>query len=157
MNKKSTIEIREVTTKADLRRFVDYPNQLYKDVEAFVPAMFEDDMDDWNPKKNPAFSYCEARCFLALRDGEIVGRIGAILSHRANETWNTKRIRFSQVDFIDDREVSAALFAAVEDWAREKGCDQVHGPLGFCDLDREGMLIEGFNERSMCIRLSALL
>ena len=151
MNMKNTLEIREVTTKEELRRFVDYPNILYKDVEAFVPAIFADDMDDWNPKKNPAFSYCEAKCFLAWRDGEIVGRIGAILSHRANETWNTKRMRFTQVDFIDDREVSAALFAAVEDWAREKGCDQVHGPLGFCDLDREGMLVEGFNERGMCI------
>ena len=151
MNTKSTVEIREVTTKEELRRFVDYPNILYKDVEAFVPAIFADDMDDWNPKKNPAFSYCEAKCFLAWRGGEIVGRIGAILSHRANEIWNTKRMRFTQVDFIDDREVSSALFAAVEDWARSKGCTQVHGPLGFCDMDREGMLIEGFDRRSMFI------
>lgn len=145
------IEVREVTTRADLRRFVDYPNVLYKDVPQFIPSFYGDDLDDWDPKKNPAFSYCEAKCFLAWRNGEIVGRIGAILSHRANKTWNTKRMRFSQVDFIDDHEVSAALFAAVEDWAREKGCDQVHGPLGFCDLDREGMLVEGFDERSMFI------
>ena len=145
------IEVREVTTTADLRRFVDYPNILYKDVPQFIPSFYGDDLDDWNPKKNPAFSYCEAKCFLAWRNDEIVGRIGAILSHRANETWNTRRMRFSQVDFIDDREVSAALFAAVENWAREKGCDQVHGPLGFCDLDREGMLVEGFDERSMFI------
>lgn len=149
--KYTDIIIKEVTTKADLRRFVDYPNVLYKDVKAYIPAIFEDDMDDWDPKKNPAFSYCEARNWLALRDGEVVGRIGAILSHRANETWNTKRMRFTQVDFIDDYEVSAALFAVVEDWARAKGCNQVHGPLGFCDLDREGMLVEGFDERSMCI------
>jgi len=147
----SKIEIREVTTKEDLRRFVDYPNILYKDVEQFIPAFYGDDLDDWNPQKNPAFSYCEAKCFLAWRDGEIVGRIGAILSHKANETWGTQRMRFSQVDFIDDREVSAALFAAVEDWARSKGCNQVHGPLGFCDMDREGMLVEGFDERSMFI------
>jgi len=131
----SKIEIREVTTKEDLRRFVDYPNILYKDVEQFIPAFYGDDLDDWNPQKNPAFSYCEAKCFLAWRDGEIVGRIGAILSHKANETWGTQRMRFSQVDFIDDREVSAALFAAVEDWARSKGCNQVHGPLGFCDME----------------------
>jgi len=147
----SKIEIREVTTKEDLRRFVDYPNILYKDVEQFIPAFYGDDLDDWNPQKIPAFSYCEAKCFLAWRDGEIVGRIGAILSHKANETWGTQRMRFSQVDFIDDREVSAALFAAVEDWARSKGCNQVHGPLGFCDMDREGMLVEGFDERSMFI------
>ena len=149
--KYTDIIIKEVTTKADLRRFVDYPNVLYKDVKAYIPAIFEDDMDDWDPKKNPAFSYCEARNWLALRDGEVVGRIGAILSHRANETWNTRRMRFTQVDFIDDYEVSAALFAVVENWARAKGCNQVHGPLGFCDLDREGMLVEGFDERSMCI------
>ena len=147
----TNIIIKEVTTKADLRRFVDFPNILYKDVPQFVPAFFSDDMDDWNPKKNPAFSYCEAKCFLALRDGEIVGRIGAIISHKANKTWNTRRMRFSQVDFIDDKAVSAALFAAVENWAKEKGCDQVHGPLGFCDLDREGMLVEGFDRPGMFI------
>ena len=151
MTTNSKVEIREVTSKAALRRFVNYPNVLYKDVKQFVPAFYSDDLDDWNPKKNPAFAYCEAKCFLAYREGKIVGRIGAILSHRANETWNTKRMRFSQVDFIDDREVSAALFGAVEDWAREKGMNQVHGPLGFCDLDREGMLVEGFDCRSMFI------
>jgi len=149
--KTTKVEIREVTTKEELRRFIDYPNVLYRDVEQYIPSFYSDDLDDWNRDKNPAFSYCEAKCFLALRDDEIVGRIGAILSHKANQTWNTRRMRFTQVDFIDDREVSAALFAAVEDWARSKGCTQVHGPLGFCDLDREGMLIEGFDCRSMFI------
>ena len=128
---KSSIEIREVTTKSELRKFVDYPNELYKDVPQFVPAFYGDDLADWDRKKNPAFEYCEARNFLAYRDGEIVGRIGAILSHKSNDTWGTNRMRFSQVDFIDDPEVSAALFGAVEDWAREKGMNQVHGPLGF--------------------------
>lgn len=151
MNTKGTLNIREVTTKEELRRFVDYPNVLYKDVRQYVPAFYADDLDDWDREKNPAFSYCDAKCFLAWRDGEIVGRIGAILSHKANETWNTRRMRFTQVDFIDDREVSAALFAAVEDWARSLGCTQIHGPLGFCDMDREGMLVEGFDERSMFI------
>jgi len=151
MNTKGTLNIREVTTKEELRRFADYPNVLYKDVRQYVPAFYADDLDDWNREKNPAFSYCDAKCFLAWRDGEIVGRIGAILSHKANETWNTRRMRFTQVDFIDDREVSAALFAAAEDWARSLGCTQIHGPLGFCDMDREGMLIEGFDERSMFI------
>jgi len=122
------IEIREVTTKDELRSFVDYPNVLYKDVEQFVPAFYGDDIDDWDKEKNPAFEYCEGKCFLAYRNGEIVGRIGAILSHKANETWGTKRMRFSQVDFIDDREVSKVLFDTVECWALEKGCDQVHGP-----------------------------
>ena len=149
--KTTKVEIREVTTKEELRRFIDYPNVLYRDVEQYIPSFYSDDLDDWNRDKNPAFSYCEAKCFLALRDDEIVGRIGAILSHKANQTWNTRRMRFTQVDFIDDREVSAALFAAVEDWARSKGCTQIHGPLGFCDLDREGMLIEGFDRKSMFI------
>lgn len=146
-----SVQIVEVKTKAQRRLFVDYPNQLYRDVPQFVPAFYGDDLDDWDPQKNPAFSYCEARAFLAYRDGQIVGRIGAILSNKSNETWNQKRMRFSQVDFIDDREVSAALFKTVENWAREKGLNQVHGPLGFCDTDREGMLVEGYDKRSMFI------
>lgn len=145
------VEVREVKTKAELRMFVNYVNVLYRDVPQFIPAMYGDDLTDWDPKKNPAFEYCEGKCFLAWRDGKIVGRIGAILSHRANEKWGLNRMRFSQVDFIDDYEVSAALFKAVEDYAREKGCEEVHGPLGFTDLDREGMLIEGFQEKSMFI------
>ena len=145
------IEIREVKNRTELRKFVDYPNVLYRDTPEFVPAFFGDDVDDWDPKKNPAFEYCDAKCFLAWRGGEIVGRIGAILSHASNEKWNTRRMRFSQVDFIDDPEVSAALFGAVEDWARENGCNEVHGPLGFSDMDREGMLVEGFDRRSMFI------
>ena len=145
------VEIREVKTLWDRVRFVNWPNVLYRDVPQYIPAMLGDDLSDWNPKKNPAFTYCDARCWLALRDGKIVGRIGAILSRRANEKWHTKRMRFTQVDFIDDFEVSSALFRTVEDWAREKGCDQVHGPLGFTDLDREGMLVEGFDRQSMFI------
>lgn len=147
----SRVEIREVLTRGDLRQFVDYPNQLYRDVPQFVPAFYGDDLADWDKEKNPAFRYCDARCWLAWRDGEIVGRIGAIISHKSNETWNTNRMRFTQVDFIDDPDVSAALFETVENWARELGCDQVHGPLGFCDMDREGMLVEGFDRRSMFI------
>ena len=147
----NSIDIREVSTKADAHRFADYPNLLYKGVANYIPGFYSDNLEDWDPKKNPAFSYCEAKRFLALRDGKVIGRIGAILSHRANETWNTKRMRFSNVDFIDDKDVSAALFGAVENWARSKGCTQVHGPLGFCDLDREGMLVEGFDQRSMFI------
>lgn len=142
------VSIVEVTTKAQLRRFVDYPNQLYKDVPQFVPATYGDDLADWERSKNPAFSYCDARCWLAERDGEIVGRIGAIRSRKANEKWGVNRMRFTQTDFIDDPEVSAALFAVVEDWARELGCAAIHGPLGFTDMDREGMLVEGFDRRS---------
>lgn len=145
------VEIREVRTRGELRRFVNYPNVLYRDVPQYIPAMLGDDLSDWNPRKNPAFGYCDAKCWLAWRDGKVVGRIGAILSRRANEKWGLNRMRFTQVDFIDDYEVSEALFKAVEDFAREKGCDAVHGPLGFTDLDREGMLVEGFDRRGMFI------
>lgn len=145
------IQIREVKSRADRKVFVEYPNLLYHDTPQFVPAFFGDDMADWDEKKNPAFEYCEARSWLAYRGGDVVGRIGAILSRASNEKWGTKRMRFSQVDFIDDMEVSKALFDAVESWAREKGMEEVHGPLGFCDLDREGMLVEGFEKRSMFI------
>lgn len=145
------VEVKEVKTRSELKKFVNYPNVLYRDVPQYVPAMIGDDLDDWNPKKNPAFEYCEAKCFLAWRDGKIVGRIGAILSHKANEKWHLNRMRFTQVDFIDDEEVSNALFNTVEAYAREKGCDEIHGPLGFTDCDREGMLVEGYDRRSMFI------
>ncbi|MDO4622006.1 MAG: hypothetical protein Q4B22_03555 [Eubacteriales bacterium] len=145
------LQIEEVLTRSQLKKFVDYPNQLYRNVPQFVPATYADDLEDWDREKNPAFAYCEARCWLAVRNNEIVGRIGAIISHRANEKWNTNRMRFTQVDFIDDKEVSAALFGVAEAWAKEKGCDEIHGPLGFTDMDREGMLVDGFEHRSMFI------
>ncbi len=145
------VEIREVQSKGDLRKFVGYPNKLYKDVPQFMPPLRSEDMADWDRRKNPAFEYCDARCWLALRDGEIVGRIGAILSHRSNEKWHKQRMRFTQVDFIDDFEVSSALFETVEAWAREMHCNEVHGPLGFTDLDREGMLVDGFDQKGMFI------
>ena len=146
-----TVTVKEVKTGKERRAFVDYPNKLYRDCEQYIPSFYSDDLSDWDPKKNPAFEYCDAKCFLAYKNGEIVGRIGAIISHKANEKWGKKQMRFSQVDFIDDAEVSSALFGAVEDWAREMGCDEVHGPLGFTDLDREGLLVEGFDRKSMFI------
>ncbi len=146
------ITVTKVTTKAQLRKFVTFPSRLYQDCPQFVPSMYGDDLSDWDKNKNPAFSYSEAECFLAYNgEGEIVGRIGAILSHRSNEKWNTSRMRFTQVDFIDDYDVSEALFRAVENWAKEKGCTEVHGPLGWSDLDREGMLCEGYDRRNMFI------
>lgn len=147
----STIDVREVVTKRDRKRFVEFPNRLYKNNPNYVPGFFADDVDDWDEKKNPAFAYCEAKCFLAYEGDRLVGRIGVILSHAANEKWGTNRVRFSCVDFIDDERVSRALFETAERFAREKGCDQIHGPLGFCDLDREGMLVEGFDRKSMFI------
>lgn len=145
------VEIREVTNKRELRKFVDYPNKLYKDNPYFIPATYADDLEDWDRNRNPAFEYCDAKCFLAYRNGKIVGRIGAIISHKANEKFNCRRMRFTQVDFIDDEEVSSSLFRQVESYAKEMDCTEVHGPLGFTDLDREGMLVEGFDRKSMFI------
>lgn len=148
----SEVKIIEVNTKSrsQLKKFVEFPNKMYKDVPQFVPAFYADDMADWSDK-NPAYQYCEAKAFLAYRGEQIVGRIGAILSKKSNETWGNNRMRFTQVDFIDDREVSKALFDTIENWAKERGCTEVHGPLGFCDMDREGMLVEGFDKRNMFI------
>ncbi|MEG1772383.1 MAG: hypothetical protein RRY79_03325 [Clostridia bacterium] len=138
--------IEEVKGKSALKKFMNFPNELYRDCEYYIPPLFAEEVEDWT-EKNPAYSYCETKCFLAYKDGRIVGRIGAILSNKANEKWGYKRMRFSEVDFIDDYEVSKALFDAVEDYARKTECIELHGPLGFCDLDREGMLIKGFEER----------
>ena len=147
----SEVQIVEVNNKKQLRKFVSLPNKMYKNVPQFVPAFYGDDMSDWDKSKNPAFQYCEAMAFLAYRDGKIVGRIAGILNRQANEKWHTNRMRFSQVDFIDDPEVSKALFDTVEKWAVEKGCTELQGPLGFCDMDREGMLVEGYDRRNMFI------
>jgi hypothetical protein len=145
------LEIKEVKTKTDLKKFIKFPHKLYSKSPYWVPPLFFDEMSTLNKDKNPAFEYCEAKYWLAYRDGEIVGRIAGILNNRYVEKWGKKDARFSWVDFIDDEEVSRLLFKTVEDWAKSKGMEAVQGPLGFCDLDREGMLIEGFNELGMMI------
>lgn len=143
------VTVKEAKTRSELRKFADFSNKLYKGVPNYTPSTYSDDIEDWMEDKNPAFEYCKAKAFLAYRDGKIVGRIGAILSDKANQKWGHKRMRFTCVDFIDDNEVSDALFKTVEDWAREMGCLEVHGPLGFSDMDREGMLVEGFDQPSL--------
>ena len=147
--KTENVVVREVISKRERRFFVRFPNELYRDNPYYVPPMYADELSDMDPKKNPAFSYAEAKYFLAYLGKRVVGRIGAIYNTRANERWDTRRMRFTQVDFIDDARVSEALFGAVEDYARAKGCTEVHGPLGFTDLDREGLLVEGFEEKSL--------
>ena len=148
------VEIREVKTRKDLRTFAGFNEKMYRDVPQAFPDLISDEMANFTPKKNPAFEYAESKQFLAYKDGKCVGRIGAIISHRANEKWKRKRIRFTRVDFIDDYEVSEALFKAVEDWGRERGLTEIHGPMGFCDLDQEGMLIEGFEYDGIFITIN---
>jgi hypothetical protein len=140
------IEVFEVTGRRDLKRFVTYPIGLLGRYPAYVPPLVSDDMSTFSADKNPAFENAEARFFLARREGRIVGRVAAILSHVANRKYGTKNLRFGWFDSVDDAEVAAKLFAAVEAWGREKGMETLTGPHGFSDLDPEGMLVEGFVE-----------
>lgn len=138
--------LKQVLSRRDLRKFVDFPNRLYKGNPYFVPKLFTDEIATLDPKKNPAYDFSESRLYLAYKDGEIAGRVAAIINHKANEKWNHKEMRFGWIDFIDDREVSAALIGKVIEYGREKGMDTVVGPLGFTDFDPEGMLVEGFDQ-----------
>jgi GNAT superfamily N-acetyltransferase len=140
------VQIREITNLKDLKTFVQFPIQLYKNNPYYVPTLISDDLNTLRKDKNPAFETCEARTWLAYRNGIIVGRVAAILNHPHIEKWGQRYMRFGWLDFIDDPQVSAALLQAVEAWAKEAGMSAVHGPLGFSDMDREGMLVEGFNE-----------
>ena len=143
-----TITIKKVTTKKELKKFIRFNYELYKDNPYSVPDLYDDMLNTFNPKKNPAFEFCEAEYFLAYKGEEIVGRVAAIINHRANDTWNKKEVRFGWLDFIDEEEVSSALLKAVEQWGKEKGMEAIVGPLGFTDMDAEGMLVEGFDQLS---------
>ena len=143
-----SVTIKKVTTKDDLRKFIQFGIDLYEGNDYYVPPLIYDEMATLNMSKNPAFEHCDAAYFLAYRGEEIVGRIGVIINHKANEIWEQKNARFSFVDFIDDAEVTDALFSIAESWARSRGMEKIHGPLGFTDLDHEGMLIEGFDRMS---------
>ena len=138
------LEIVKVETKRDIKEFIEFPLRLYKNCEYFVPLLYGDEKKLLEAGGKPECS--ESVFFLAKRDGVTVGRIQGILQKQYNELHNEKRVRFTRFDSIDDKEVSRALFGAVEDWARERGMDTVCGPLGYSDLDREGLLIEGFDE-----------
>ena len=140
------IEIIEVKTKKEIREFVDFPTKLYKGVKQYVHPLRYDEINNFNPKKNASLEECDVQLFLAKQDGKIVGRIAGIIQRSYNKKVGQTRCRFSRFDAINDVEVARALFGAVENWAREQGMNIVHGPLGFNDLDREGMLIEGFDE-----------
>lgn len=142
------IKIKEVSTKKDLKRFIDFNIDLYKGNKYAVPELAMD-LANTLSDKNAAKEFCDSKLFLAYNEsGEIVGRIAGIINHKANTTWCTKNVRFGWIDFIDDIEVSRALLDAVEQWGKAKGMNCLQGPLGFTDMDREGMLIEGFEELS---------
>lgn len=141
------VEIRQVKSKKEIKEFVEFPLNLYKNNEFFVPPLYGDEKAIFKPN----YSYneqSESIFFTARRGGEIVGRIQGIYQRVANEKWNQKRVRFTRFDSIDDQEVANALFDAVESWAKEKGMEEIVGPLGYSDFEREGLLIEGFDELS---------
>jgi len=142
----SVIEIRVVLTNKDLNTFIKFPDQLYKGNPYRVPQLHTFEKSTLKKDKNPAFDYCEAKYWLAYRDGKVVGRIAGIYNPKSNERWKENNLRFGWIDFIDDIEVSQALIKAVEAWAKEKKLNRIHGPLGFTDMDLEGMLVEGFDE-----------
>ncbi len=142
----SSIQIKKVETKRDLKDFIEFHYDLYEGNPYDVPNLFSDDMNTLSKDKNAAFEFCEAEYYLALKDGKIVGRVAAIINHKANKKWDRKSVRFGWIDFIDDREVSAALLKQVEDYGRAKGMTQIVGPLGFTDMDPEGMLTWGFDQ-----------
>ncbi len=142
----SSVEIRKVEGKKALKTFIDFHYDLYKGSEYDVPNLFQDELNTLSPDKNAAFEFCEAEYYIAYKDGKPAGRIAAIINNKANERWGRKAVRFGWIDFIDDREVSAALLGAVEDYGRAHGMTEIVGPLGFTDMDPEGMLTFGFDQ-----------
>ena len=139
------VTVQEVRTQADLKRFIRFEYDLYRDEPNYTPPLFTDELFTLDKKKNPVFEYADMRAFLALREGRIVGRVAGIINHADNRLRGYRRMRISHMDFVDDLAVSSALVKAVQAYAREAGLDELHGPLGFCDLDKEGMLVEGFD------------
>ena len=147
------IELRKCTSRAELKRFSRFPLDLYRGNDCYVPPIVASEVDLFDPHKNPSLDFCEAVCFLACRDGRIVGRIAGILNPHVNEKTGEKRIRFGYCDFIDDCEVSRALLDAVKLWGKERGMTEMVGPMGFTDLDMEGCLIEGFDQLCTAIAI----
>jgi GNAT superfamily N-acetyltransferase len=138
------VEIRKIQTKRELKQFIQFANDLYADCPYYCPPLFFDEMNCFNPEKNPALEVCEFQLWMAYRDGKPVGRVAGIINHRANEKWGVKKVRFGWFDFIDDLEVSRALLDTVVAWGKVHGMDELNGPVGFTDFDHEGLLLEGY-------------
>ncbi len=142
------VEIRPVRNRRELRQFVNFPERLYKDNPYYVPKLVFDQMDTLDQEKGAAQEFCDSVLYMAYKDGEPVGRVAAIVNHKANEQWHHKEVRFGWYDFVDDREVSKALMDKVEEFGRKHGMESVVGPLGFTDFDPEGMLVDGYDRLS---------
>ena len=142
----SLVKIKKVETEKDLKAFIEFHYDLYEGNEYDVPNLYSDELNTLSPSKNAAFDFCEAQYFIAYKDGKVAGRVAAIINNKANEKWNKKSVRFGWIDFIDDIDVSRALLKAVEDYGKQKGMNEIVGPLGFTDMDPEGMLTWGFDK-----------
>lgn len=148
------IDIRKVSTKKDLRDFVQLPYKLYAGNSCYVPDLESDIYNVFNPSQNPGLEFTDIMPFMAYdAQGNAVGRIVGIINHRANQKWNTRNVRFGLIEFVDDRRVSAALLSAVETWGKEHGMEQIQGPMGIFDFDKEGMLVEDFDQLSSMITI----
>ena len=143
-----TIEIREVTTKKELKQFIQFGIDLFKGNPYFCPPLVFDEINTFDTTKNPAHEICDHIIYMAYKDGKIVGRIVGIINHKANERWENKLLRFGWIDFIDDLAVSQALLEAVQAWGKTHGMTEMNGPVGFTDFDHQGLLIEGFEYNS---------
>ncbi len=142
----SSVEIKKVTDKKALKAFIEFHYELYKGNPYDAPNLYSDEVHTLSKDKNAAFEFCEAEYFLAYKDGRLVGRVAAIINHRYNNQWERPAVRFGWLDLIDDAEVLRALLDAVENYGREKGMKEIIGPLGFTDMDPEGMLTYGFDQ-----------
>lgn len=142
----SILKVKEIHSRSDIKKFIKFPYSLYKDTKQWVPPLIFDELHTFTQKKNPAFKYCDTKFLLVYKNGKIAGRAAGIINHRYIEIWNKKCVRFGWIDFIDDEDVSALLINTLIDWAKQKGMEYIHGPLGFTDMDHEGTLIEGFEE-----------
>jgi hypothetical protein len=149
----STIVIKEVTSRSMLKTFIDFPTLLLKHYPAFTPAIFEDELQNLNPKKNPAHRYCDTKLFLAYQNNKVVGRVCGIINHYSNRKYKEKRLRFNRIDFIEDYDVFESLMHGLKTYALANQLDTLVGPLGFSDQDKEGLLTEGFDERNMFVTL----
>ena len=147
------ILIQEVNNKRLLKTFVEFPNQLFKGVSQYTYSITSDEMNTFNPSKNGAYEYCETKLFLAYKDNQVVGRIAGLINHAYNQKTNSKHLRFTRLDMIDDLEVTKALFNAIIDWGKAKGMTEINGPIGFSDLDKQGFQVEGFEHDSMFITI----
>jgi len=147
------IIVKPVVTRKEWNAFFAFPNNLYKGNKYFVPYLIADEKDTFSPKKNPAHEYCDTRLFLAYKDKKVVGRIAGLINNKLNAMKGMKQMRFTRWDVIDDIEVSKALFEAVFAWGKAKGMTEIIGPIGFSDLDKQGLLVEGFDQVGMFITL----